>query len=54
MILIAFAGTGNIARVHARSLAGPVPGGTAAADTRGYGMCGRLTTYPASSATRLF
>ncbi|HTU73426.1 MAG TPA: cupin domain-containing protein [Trebonia sp.] len=28
------------------------PGATAR-DTRGYGMCGRLTTYPAASATRL-
>jgi hypothetical protein len=60
MIRIAFAGPGNIARVHARALAGPVvdriAAGThhsAAPDTRRYGMCGRLTTYPASSVTRL-
>jgi mannose-6-phosphate isomerase-like protein (cupin superfamily) len=38
--------------------AGPVDAdttssGPVAADTRSYGMCGRLTTYPASSATRL-
>jgi mannose-6-phosphate isomerase-like protein (cupin superfamily) len=33
--------------------AGETTGGTVARDTRSYGMCGRLTTYPAAGATRL-
>ncbi|HTU73424.1 MAG TPA: Gfo/Idh/MocA family oxidoreductase [Trebonia sp.] len=47
MIRIAFAGTGNIARVHARDLAGPVADGTAALVAATDADAGPLATFAA-------
>ena len=44
---IAAAVPGHLADAGLWGIAGPAP------DARGYGMCGRLTIYPASHATRL-
>ena len=51
---IAAAVPGHLADAGLWRIAAPgTENGTAAPDARGYGMCGRLTTYPASHATRV-
>jgi predicted dehydrogenase len=52
MIRIAFAGTGNIARVHARALAGPVADGTAAVVAATDADPGALASFAAGLGIR--
>ncbi|HUN31978.1 MAG TPA: Gfo/Idh/MocA family oxidoreductase [Trebonia sp.] len=52
MIRIAFAGTGNIARVHARALAGPLADGTAALVAATDADAGTLASFAAEVGLR--